>query len=592
MKRTLLFLIVLSLFFNVKASYSTNNNDNNSINKLIINENRFEKLIYLASTYTKINPEFAFNCAQKANDIASVTNNNKQIAESYIVMGDIFNRDNTYSTAINYYEKAIEKLILTKDYNKIYTHYIKIADLYEKIESDPKRSIDAMKNALIYAQMTKNDKASIETYLNYADIYLSHNDYNNALDYYDKVLTYGINNNIAKDIARTLTSKAYIYINKRDYQEALCLIDSSLNLCKTIPYDILLIKNYGFKAEVHDSLKKYDKAKEYYRQAIEIAYNNKYYNECGEYMYKIGKINMKLKQTQSAIEVFQILCDSTEKFKMYDICYNSYYEMSKCYADLGDYEKAYHFFEKYDVCNDSAMIAKQEKKIEEIHKSYLLSLNIEEMRANKLELNNTKSKKINTIVSIATTIVIIILAIALIFVYVRNKYLYHKNLETTYEQQLKINKMENDLMEIQLKNNKESLINMALHLKSYIDFINPLKNELKEIIDSPEQEQKGKIKNIYMNMQNNTCLFNNTENLNKQIDDIYKDFLERLEHKYPGITKAEKRLCAMLYINMSSKEIAVISNTTLRSVETSRYRLRKKFNLSRDEDIVNFLKSI
>ena len=73
---------------------------------------------------------------------------------------------------------------------------------------------------------------------------------------------------------------------------------------------------------------------------------------------------------------------------------------------------------------------------------------------------------------------------------------------------------------------------------------------------------------------------------------IYKDFIDRLDQKYPTLTKSEKRLCTMLYINMSSKEIAVISNTTIRSVETSRYRLRKKFNLTRDEDMVNFLRSI
>ena len=48
----------------------------------------------------------------------------------------------------------------------------------------------------------------------------------------------------------------------------------------------------------------------------------------------------------------------------------------------------------------------------------------------------------------------------------------------------------------------------------------------------------------------------------------------------------------MLYTNMSSKEIAVISNTTIRSVETSRYRLRKKFDLTRDEDMVKFLRNI
>ena len=70
------------------------------------------------------------------------------------------------------------------------------------------------------------------------------------------------------------------------------------------------------------------------------------------------------------------------------------------------------------------------------------------------------------------------------------------------------------------------------------------------------------------------------------------DFIMKLEQKFPSITKAEKRLCVMLYIDMSSKEISVITNTSIRSVETSRYRLRKKFNLKTDKDIVDFLREI
>ena len=592
MKKVLLFLIILSSVFNTNSNISAQNNETNITEKIIINENRFDKLLYLAESYIKKNPEFAFNCAHKANEIASSTNNERQEAESFAVIGDIFNRNNTYSTAISYYEKAIEKFIQTKDYSKIHKLYIKIANIYKEHEPDSRKGLDAMKNALIYAQMIKMGKALTETYLAYADIYLSQNDYINAIDYYNKVIDQDLNSNTIKDIARATTSKAYILIKGKEYYNANNLIDTSLSLCNKTAYYDLEITNYGFKAEIHDSLHTYDKAKEYYKNAIEIAYNNRKFEECGNYMFSLGKLNMKLNQTESAIKTFKILCDSTETFKMFDICHLSYYEMSKCYALLGDYENAYKYFNKYDMCSDSAYIVNQEKKIKEIHNGYLLSLSVEELRANELEISNTKNKKTNNIIIITTTFVFILMLITLIILFVRNKSLYDKNMETAYEQQLKINKMENDLMEIQLKNNKESLINMALHLKSYIDYINPLKNELKEIIDLPEEEQKHRIKNIYMNMQNNSRLFNNTENLNKQIDDIYKDFLNRLEQKYPSITKTEKRLCAMLYIDMSSKEIAVITNTTLRSVETSRYRLRKKFNLSRDEDMLNFLKSI
>lgn len=592
MKKALFLILILSSFINIWANNFSSNNKSNDSDKIIINENRFDKLIYLAESYIKTSPEFAFNCAHKANTIARNNNDIKQEAESYILIGDIFNRGNTYSTAINYYEKAIEKLINIKEYQSIYELYRKIAIIYKEHESESKWSIDAMKNALIYAQTIKSQSTIIETYLDFADLYVFHKNYHNAMEYYNKVLKYDRNDKNIRSIARALTSKAYILIKERNYPTAMQLLDSSLNICNTENYQLLEVINNGYKAEISDSIKDYANAKNYYKKAIDLSYKYEEFDECGEYMYKLGKLNMKLDSISPAIEVFKILCDSTEKFKMFDICYISYYEMSKCYANIGDYKEAYRLFNKYDECYDSAKLARQEKELEEIHTGYLLSLNIEEFKANELKSSNSKNQRINSIISITAVLVIIILCISLIVLFSRNKSLYNKNIQTTYEQQIKINKMENDLMEIQLKNNKESLINLALHLKSYIDFINPLKNELKEIIELPEEEQKIKIKGIYSNIQNNTRLFNNTENLNKQIDDIYKDFLERLEEKYPSITKAEKRLCAMLYINMSTKEIAVITNTTLRSVETSRYRLRKKFNLSRDEDMINFLRNI
>ncbi len=45
----------------------------------------------------------------------------------------------------------------------------------------------------------------------------------------------------------------------------------------------------------------------------------------------------------------------------------------------------------------------------------------------------------------------------------------------------------------------------------------------------------------------------------------------------------------MLRIGLSSKDIASLNNVSVKAVEMSRYRLRKKLNLSSDESLVNFL---
>lgn len=592
MKKIVFLLIALLSFAVLYGQGKEEKNSNADINRIILHENRFDKLIDLAKSYMKTNPEFAFNCAYKANDIAKQTNDKKKSAYSRIIIGDIFNENKSYSIAISYYEKAIQELLTIKDYETIYKIYIKIAKLYQNNEFDYKWSIEAMNNAVNNAQMTNNESFIIDANLAYADIFLAQKNYNSALTYYNKILKHKANNNTIKQIAKTISNKANIYIIKKEYNEALLLIDSSLKISLRNSYNDLIINNYGLKATIFDSLKVVDSAKKYYHKAIELSYSTQNYENCGKFMYDLGMLNKNNNNIKEAIDIFIILSDSTEYYRNYNICYNSYYQLSKCYAILGNYEKAYKFFDKYDIFYTEADKHKNEKKIKDIHTNYLLSVNIEELKAKEIETNKAKISKQNMIMFISLGIVLLLMLIIITILSNRNNDLYHKNKEMAYEQQLKLDKMENDLMEMQLRNNKESLINLALHFKSYIEYLNPLKAKLKEIIDSPESEQKNKIKNIYLDMQNNNSLFNNTENLYNQINDIYKDFIDRLEQKYPTITKSEKRLCAMLYINMSSKEIAVISNTTIRSVETSRYRLRKKFNLSRDEDMVNFLRTI
>ena len=333
-------------------------------------------------------------------------------------------------------------------------------------------------------------------------------------------------------------------------------------------------------------------AEKYYCEAIDLAYSISNYEDCGRYMLALGLFYKRNKDYESSIKVLNMLSDSTRVFKMYELCYQSYYHLSKCLALQGKYEQAYDMLNYYDVYYDSAVIEKQEKKMEELRLGYLLSLNVEELKAKEMELENIKHKRYMLIITIVCILFLFAMIMFVSFIYINNKMLKQKSKENALKQQLKLDQMENDMIELQLKNNKESLVNFAFHLKSYIDYVLPLKEDVKEALDMPQDKLYDKIKNIYINMQNHYYLFHDMDNLLDQIDEVYKDFLGKLEQRYPDITKGEKRLCAMLYIDMSSKEIAVITNTTVRSVETSRYRLRKKFDLKRDDDIVDFLKSI
>ena len=585
MRKIIIATLLLLSFLNV---YSNQNNETETIE----NQNQYEKLIDLAKTYFYKNTEYAFNCVYKAHAIAEENQDNARQSECNIIMGNIFKECSSYPTAISYYEKAIENLIALKENHTICKLYIRIAELYQNGEFDSNWSIEAMNNAIIYAKKTENPNIIDETYLTLGNLYAALNMQESATKYYDEILKKVINKNTIRNISTTLSRKATLMIKQENYTDAMQLIDSSLYLCIRDFNDSLQVVNYYYKGKIHELTNDIESAKKYYTQAAKLAYDNNDFDTSSKIMFCIGNINKKTEDYSNAIKVFRIICDSTEKYRMYNVCYQAFYQLSQCYSLLGEYEEAYYLFNKYDIYYDSLYRIYQDKTVQELRNSYLLSTNVNELKTKEINEKNIKDNINEWKLFILIIIVLAMISITFIILYSTNKATSHKNEVTTYEQQHKIDKIENDLMEYQLKNNRELTMKLAFQLKSYLQIINPIKEDLKNAIELPESEQKNKIKNIYQHLQNNIHVFSNAENLNKQIDKVYKDFLNRLEEKHPGLTKAEKKLCTLLYVNMSSKEIATITNSTIRTIETSRYRLRKKFNLSRDEDIVSFLQKI
>ncbi len=66
-------------------------------------------------------------------------------------------------------------------------------------------------------------------------------------------------------------------------------------------------------------------------------------------------------------------------------------------------------------------------------------------------------------------------------------------------------------------------------------------------------------------------------------------FFKALKEGYPSLTPNDLRLCSYLRMNFNTKEIAQLLNISARGVEVSRHRLRKKLNLTQEENLVEFL---
>ena len=83
---------------------------------------------------------------------------------------------------------------------------------------------------------------------------------------------------------------------------------------------------------------------------------------------------------------------------------------------------------------------------------------------------------------------------------------------------------------------------------------------------------------------NNTLLLN--------IEEKNKEFIERLILKHPELTQGEKYLATLLRVNLSTKEISMITGTNPKTINMNRYRLRKALNLPSKMDLTEYLQDI
>lgn len=81
-------------------------------------------------------------------------------------------------------------------------------------------------------------------------------------------------------------------------------------------------------------------------------------------------------------------------------------------------------------------------------------------------------------------------------------------------------------------------------------------------------------------------------NFMHNFDAAYEDFTKRLQERHPDLTPTELRTCCYLKMGLSSKDIAPLFNISYRCVEMTRYRLRKKLGLSREDNLTEYLQKL
>ncbi len=222
------------------------------------------------------------------------------------------------------------------------------------------------------------------------------------------------------------------------------------------------------------------------------------------------------------------------------------------------------------ISSQSALNNQLESQIKNLNTNLLL-----EKTALQLEIQENRAENYKIILIVSCALWIFLLGIfILVYSNSRKKDLQHsRDLNTLNEA---LHKKDQALI---ISNTK------ALHSKQYFK---ELKADLRGLKNNNDPVITDMIYHINQALQSDK----EWEMFNQHFNAVFEGFQDKLLDKHPTLSEVELRHCMFIKMHMQTKEIAKILMIDPRSVQTSRYRIKKKMELSEEMDLRNYLLSV
>ncbi len=262
------------------------------------------------------------------------------------------------------------------------------------------------------------------------------------------------------------------------------------------------------------------------------------------------------------------------------------------YEEVGDYKESINYFKKFKEVSDQLL-----------EQDYIMKLNAfeYEYQVKQEQENLENDKKFQEYISATLFIVLLFFLVVgfLIFRYYRLSLKHSKatasKIKAEYEMtnlsQEKI-KLENEKLQADISYRDRELTTNIMHLMQKYELINAVSEELMVLHDQLNGKAKKELRSIVFNLQNDNQS-DVWKELEIRFEKVNQEFYDQLNHHFPKLTPNEKKLCAYLYLNLSTKDISNITHQSIKSIEVARFRLRKKLGLTNtDTDYQTFFNTL
>ena len=439
-----------------------------------------------------------------------------------------------------------------------------------------------------------------------------------------------------KQMAQLCSLMGRVYSKLGDYNKAIELNDKATSIFKSIGDSTSVAGCYNERGVMHHFMSEFTVAERFFQRALainraqrnlkEIATNlnnlclyrgnteeklsfiqeaitiNKNLDaqwSLGENYNNMGKQYYYDKQYSKALEALHKAYEYAHNIGARELICDNYEYSSMVYAAIGDYAQAYKYLDKRYHLGKELQSSNKLRNIEQeiSYKRYQ-----DQKYATEMQEQTYKIELLKRNLWLLGSVLILGIAFSIFLYkwYKRRKDL--QLIEARYQLQLSEKevaelRMHQQELELQNVNNalatsRQEATSFAVFLKSRNELLDKIREMVKEGYKMDAQAITPHLKKINAFISQSQSGDKTNSALLTNIDDKSNEFLQRLVAIHPKLTQGEKYLATLLRVNLSTKEISMLTGTTPKTINMNRYRLRKSLNLSSDEDLTDYLQNI
>ncbi|MBL4623693.1 MAG: tetratricopeptide repeat protein [Flavobacteriales bacterium] len=529
-----------------------------------------------------------------------------KIAAALTNIGNIYFRKSQYSKALDYFNKALGIRVGQKDSLAISSSYSQLGLVHTELGNFDK-GLEFLYHSLQINQLYNDQYGIAQCHNNIAINYFEQENKSNALHHYKEALKLfeRLKNN--RGIAEVTNNIGEVLLLQNETELAMEHFEIAIELFEELGHKkgiVTIFKNMAWVNFYDDELYK---ARRNCLHALRenIAMSDK--EGEADVLLLMGKIELKDQKPNEAIAYLMEAYTLASQINSKKYIKDASETLFNAYTELEDYKNANRYLQLYVSTKDSLLSGEKIRTIARLNANYDL-----EKQKNDLTYKNHEIELLQQAQSLekqrsfalgGIALMLIILGLLLWF---RMRFTRNKEQELLLKDKL-LAESQKALMEAELKNTQlagedlktrldfknNEIQNFALHIIEKNEFISNISKQIEQLktgLKDPIALEK--VRELSSRVKYSLSIDRERQEFQKHIEHLNSEFFLKLEQRFSNITESEKKLTALLRLGLSSKEIASILNISAKSVDMNRYRLRKKFEIEKDDSLSDFISKI